>query len=205
MSLKNIFDLDNKKIKIKDLILILLLIFICINQLRIIKLSKKNYYTNLININKTRGIDFKKDYDKFTKDINNTMYFLDKMIDESRKNMFISDDIFKSEEVVEIGGKDNSENTTRRRSFRFYPRTEINDKEFTFTMRLPKDFDQSKLNVSFDKGLLNISFEESKKDDNSSYYSSFTRQFTIDTKAKEKDVVKTFEDNVLKIIVPILK
>lgn len=205
MSLKNIFDLDNKKIKIKDLILILLLIFICINQLRIIKLSKRNYYTNLININKTRGIDFKKDYDKFTKDINNTMYFLDKMIDESRKNMFISDDIFKSEEVVEIGGKDNSENTTRRRSFRFYPRTEINDKEFTFTMRLPKDFDQSKLNVSFDKGLLSISFEESKKDDNSSYYSSFTRQFTIDTKAKEKDVVKTFEDNVLKIIVPILK
>lgn len=205
MSLKNIFDLDNKKIKIKDLILILLLIFICINQLRIIKLSKRNYYTNLININKTRGIDFKKDYDKFTKDINNTMYFLDKMIDESRKNMFISDDIFKSEEVVEIGNKDNSKNTTRRRSFRFYPRTEINDKEFTFTMRLPKDFDQSKLSVSFDKGLLNISFEESKKDDNSSYYSSFTRQFTIDTKAKEKDVVKTFEDNVLKIIVPILK
>lgn len=204
MNLKDIFDLENKKIKIKDLILIFLLIFICINQLRIIKLSKRNYYTNLININKTRGIDFKRDYDKFTKDINNTMYFLDKMIDESRKNMFISDDIFKSEEIVEIGNKGHNENTTKRRSFRFYPRTEINDKEFTFTMKLPKDFDKSKLNISFNNNLLNISFEESRKDDNSSYYSSFARQFTINTKAVEKDIVKTFEDNVLKIIVPIL-
>ena len=201
MKLGNIFDLENKKIKIKDIILILLLIFICINQLRIIKLSKRNYYTNLINVNKTKEIDFKKDYDKFSKNINNTIHLLDKMIDENRNSIFNNDDIFKSEEVVELGNKNN----LKMKTFRFYPKTEINDKEFTFTMKLPKDFDKSKLNIFFDNGTLKVSFEESKKDKNSSYYSSFTRQFSIDTKAENKDITKNFDNDMLKVVVPIIK
>lgn len=203
MKFGNIFDLENKKIKIKDVIFVLLLIFICINQLRIIKLSKRNYYANLINVNKTREIDFKRDYDRFTRNINNTMHFLDKMIDDSKKD-FLNNDFFKSEEIVDYGNKNTNLNT-RRKSFRFYPKTEMNDKEFIFTMKLPKDFDKSKLNVSFEDNYLNISFEESKKDDNGSYYSSFTRQFLIETKAKEKDIVKDFDNTTLRIVVPIIK
>ena len=201
MKLSNIFDLENKKIKIRDLIFIAFLIFLCINQLRIIKLSKRNYYTNLISINRARGIDFNKDYDRFLKNVSDSMHFLDKIVSESEKNLLDGGNFFKSEEKIEVNGTGNK--ISDRKVFRFYPKTEMNDKEFTFKMKLPKDFDESKLNVAFKDGILNISFEESKNDGNNSYYSSFIREFSIDTKAKESDIKKSIDNNTLVIVVPI--
>ena len=87
----------------------------------------------------------------------------------------------------------------------FYPKTEINDKEFIFTMKLPRNFDQNKLNISFKNKMLNIFFEELKEKDSSSYYSSFTKSFFIDSNASESDINKSIIDNTLKIIIPIKK
>lgn len=199
MKFSNVFNFKDNNIGIKDIILLVVLSLICFSQFKIIKLLNKSYYINLASTNKNIENNFMRDYNNFIKDIYNTRSFLDEIINTHR--LFIPDNNIKNEFIQNNINK--TDNILNRKHFVFYPKTETNDKEFIFTLKLPRNFDEDKLNISFKDKMLNISFEELKEDNNSSYYSSFTRAFFVDSKATEQDITKTIENNTLKIVVPI--
>lgn len=199
------FCFKKNRIRIQDIVIVTMLIVMCVNQFRIIKLLNKSYYTDLININRNRSINFERDYDRFIKDVDSTMMYLDKMMEESKKNFF-EDYSFLGNKKVENNNtyNDNKYNDSKR-EFIFYPKTKSDDKEFSFNMRLPKNFNESNLNVSFENKMLTVSFEEAKEDKNSSYYSSFMKQFFVSTTATNDEITKKIENNTLTIIIPIKK
>ena len=201
MKILEIFDFKNNKIGVKDIIFVIILLLICFTQFKIIRLLNKNYYINLSDKNANLEDNFIKNYNNFIKELYDTRLFLDEIINTNKNFIFNN----KKNNLVLNDNVFIPNNKTTKRQFVFYPKTELNEKEFIFTLKLPRDFDENKLNVSFKDKILNISFEELKENSNGSYYSSFTKSFSVDTNINETDIIKTIEDNTLKIVLPIKK
>ena len=91
-------------------------------------------------------------------------------------------------------------------NFVYNPQINKNDKTFELVMNLPKNTTRRDIKVNFINNNLTLNVNKNIKDKDLSFESTFFESYYIpDTKATNKDIKIDLKNDILKVIVPIIK